>query len=75
MARFVSYYSQVNWWCPFARNPARGGAFSARGGWFRYNSRRLTRRAADVGESPRFVGLVLNDGSFPFLSLALSRRS
>ena len=36
---------------------------------------RLTRRAADVGESPRFLGISLNDGGFPFLSLALARRS
>jgi len=36
---------------------------------------RLTRRAADVGESPRFWGLFLNDGGLPFLNLALSRRS
>jgi len=36
---------------------------------------RLTRRAADVGESARFFGLVLSDGDFPFLSLILSRRS
>jgi hypothetical protein len=45
------------------------------GAWFRYKSRRLTKRAADVGESPRFIGLFLSDGDFPFLSLALSRRS
>jgi len=36
---------------------------------------RLTRRAADVGESPRFLGLSLNDRGFPFLNLVLARRS
>jgi len=36
---------------------------------------RLTRRAADVGESARFLGLFRNDRDFPFLSLVLSRRS
>jgi len=36
---------------------------------------RLTRRAADVGESARFLDLILGNGDFPFLSLTLSRRS
>ena len=39
------------------------------------NAFRLTMRAADVGESPRFLGSVLNFSGFPFLSLVLSRRS
>ena len=39
------------------------------------NAFRLTRRAADVGESPRFLGVCLNDGGFPFLILTLARRS
>ena len=38
------------------------------------NAFRLTRRAADVGESARCLGMVLNEAAFPFLSLALSRR-
>jgi hypothetical protein len=39
------------------------------------NAFRLTMRAADVGESARFVGMFLNYGGFPFLSLILARRS
>jgi hypothetical protein len=39
----------------FCPQSIRGAAFSARGGWFRYNSRRLTRRAADDGYAARFL--------------------
>ena len=38
------------------------------------NAFRLTMRAADVGESARFLDLLLNDVGFPFRSLALTRR-
>ena len=42
------------------------GALSARGVWFRYKSRRLTRRAPDKWESPRFLSMFLAGAGFRF---------
>ena len=42
------------------------GALSARGGGFRYKSRRLTRRAPDKWESPRFLSMFLAGAGFRF---------